>query len=117
MSLSSSEAACPETWTAAVPLCTTVAPAFESRLMTRLTAFSLPGIGRSRDDDGVALLDGDRPVIVFAIRARADRGSPWLPGGEDDDPFRRQISHLVRIDEVVIGDREDSRACVRSWCC
>ena len=45
MSLSSSAAAWPETCTCTFPLWATVAPALVRRLMTRFTAFSLPGTG------------------------------------------------------------------------
>ena len=79
ISLSSSAAACPETCTCVLPLWMTFAPALASRLMTRLTAFSLPGTGVA-----AMITVSPRSMVTvlwspLAMRASAESGSPWLP--------------------------------------
>ncbi len=70
--------ACPDTCTSALPLCTMRAPQRVRPLMTRLTAFSLPGISEdasSTVSPSVMRIEWSR----FAIRDSADIGSPCDP--------------------------------------
>ncbi len=79
MSLSSSWEPWPETCTRALLLSKMVQPTLERELMMDWTPFSLPGMG-------VALMiTVSLSVMVrercspLAMRARAERGSPWEP--------------------------------------
>ena len=106
MSLSSSEAAWPETWTCALPLWMTFAPALASRLMTRLTAFSLPGTGVA----AMTTVSPRSTVTVLwsplAMRASAESGSPWLPVHMTTTFSGASPCGVVGVDDVLVVDAQ-----------
>ena len=82
ISLNSSCAAWPETWTCAHPPCTTRAPARMSFAIRRETMRSRPGMTREEKrtrSPGWIFTSGCWPA---AMRASADRGSAWEPAAK-----------------------------------
>ena len=76
---SSSWHAWPDTWTGAISSCSTSAPAFASWLIESCTRSSFPGTGFAEMmtvSPGPTSSAGWSP---YAMRVRADIGSPWLP--------------------------------------
>ncbi len=79
MIFSSSAPAWPDTCTRARLLSYTSAPILASWLMTRVTAFSLPGTGVA---EMMTVSPSSISMVLcspLAMRARAESGSPWLP--------------------------------------
>ena len=75
----SSEFPCPETCTGAISWWSTSAPALASRLMVSCTRSSFPGTGFA---ERITVSPRSTVTVAwsrYAIRVRADIGSPWLP--------------------------------------
>ena len=74
--------------------------------MTRLTAFSLPGTGDRRDDDGVAALDLDGLVIAVGHPRKRRERLALASRAQHDDVLGGEPIGIVCVDDVVVVDLE-----------
>jgi hypothetical protein len=85
--------------------------------MVLLTSLSFPGMGGGEDRNEVTGTKVNEAVSPLLILTRPEKGSPWLPGGQDYQLVVRYTVGLLHRNKGLLVDIDIARSMARFTFC